>query len=380
MTLLNFDLSLRNRRVLLVGRGRCAAKQLVRLLESGAEVTLVSEEPCTELGYLLAEGKATCLTKKFSPSDLDGCCLAVCADDTASNREVAQTCQQRGIPVAIVEADAAPQADSAHSPESLSRPNGGEVWLVGGGPGDPELLTCKASRLIREAEIVVYDRLVSREVLRQARPDAEYVYVGKATDRHTLPQEEINALLVRLAQQGKKVLRLKGGDPFIFGRGGEEIETLKAAGVPFQVVPGITAALGCASYSGIPLTHRDYAQACLFVTGHLKDGSLELPWEAMVQPRQTVVIYMGLGALPQLSRGLMEHGLSSDWPAALIERGTTDQQRVITATLATLAARAKIAALRPPTLVILGQSVKLREQLGWFSEGHSRAALRMVAV
>jgi uroporphyrin-III C-methyltransferase/precorrin-2 dehydrogenase/sirohydrochlorin ferrochelatase len=198
------------------------------------------------------------------------------------------------------------------------------------------------------------------------RRDAEKVYVGKERDQHTLPQEEINQLLVRLAKEGKRVLRLKGGDPFIFGRGGEEIETLMENGVPFQVVPGITAATGVSSYAGIPLTHRDFAQSCIFTTGHLREGTVDLDWPALVRPRQTVVIYMGLGGLAEICRQLMSHGLRADMPAAVVQQGTTPQQRVVVADLATLAAKVEAAELKPPCLTIVGEVVALREKLSWF--------------
>ena len=242
----------------------------------------------------------------------------------------------------------------------------GEVFLVGGGPGDPDLLTFRALRLMQQCDVCVYDKLVSPEVMELVRRDAELIYVGKSRDQHTVPQEEINELLAKLALQGKRVLRLKGGDPFIFGRGGEEIETLMQHGVPFQVVPGITAANGVSSYAGIPLTHRDYAQACLFITGHLKDGTIDLDWAAMARPHQTVVIYMGLVGLSDICKRLIAEGVSPDMPAAVIQQGTTQRQRVVTATLKDLGEKVGEAEMKPPCLTIIGEVVQLREKLNWF--------------
>lgn len=243
----------------------------------------------------------------------------------------------------------------------------GEVYLVGGGPGDPDLLTFRALRLMQQCDVCVYDKLVSPEVMALVRRDAELIYVGKSRDQHTLPQEEINQLLARLALEGKRVLRLKGGDPFIFGRGGEEIETLMQQNVPFQVVPGITAANGVSSYAGIPLTHRDYAQACLFITGHLKEGTLDLDWVAMSRPRQTVVIYMGLVGLAQICEQLIAHGVSPNMPAAVVQQGTTQRQKVVSATLKDLAKKVDEAKIKAPCLTIIGEVVKLREKLNWFA-------------
>ncbi|SFF40519.1 uroporphyrin-III C-methyltransferase / precorrin-2 dehydrogenase / sirohydrochlorin ferrochelatase [Fontimonas thermophila] len=257
---------------------------------------------------------------------------------------------------------------------------GGEVYLVGAGPGDPDLLTFKALRLMQQCDVVLYDRLISPQVLDLVRRDAQRIFVGKARSRHSLPQEEINAELVRLAKAGLRVLRLKGGDPFIFGRGGEEIDTLMAHGIPFQVVPGITAASGCAAYAGIPLTHRDYAQTCIFITGHArKDGQLNLPWDQLARRGQTVVVYMGLSTLPQIAARLIEHGLPSDWPAAMIEQGTSPEQRVVVGTLGTLPQAVAATGFSAASLLIVGEVVRLRERLAWYGGAGGESIARAVS-
>jgi uroporphyrin-III C-methyltransferase/precorrin-2 dehydrogenase/sirohydrochlorin ferrochelatase len=242
----------------------------------------------------------------------------------------------------------------------------GEVYLVGGGPGDPDLLTFRALRLMQQADVIVHDRLVSKQVLDLCRRDAERIYVGKERDNHALPQDEINMLLVKLAKQGKRVCRLKGGDPFIFGRGGEEIETLAAEGVTFQVVPGITAAIGMSSYAGIPLTHRDYSQSVTFVTGHLKDGSMNLNWSALAQPNQTVVFYMGLKGLSVICDNLIKHGRSPDTPMALVQQATTPRQKEFIGTLGTMTKVIAKEEIKPPTLIVVGEVVQLHKQFSWF--------------
>jgi uroporphyrin-III C-methyltransferase len=244
----------------------------------------------------------------------------------------------------------------------------GHVALVGGGPGDPELLTVRAARLIGQADVLVFDNLVGEDIFALARPEAERIYVGKQAGKHTLSQEGINALLVKLAREGKRVVRLKGGDPYIFGRGGEEGEELAAAGIAFEVVPGVTAACGAAAYAGIPLTHRDHAQAVIFVTGHLKDDSSNLDWPALARAQQTVVIYMGVLSLPEISRQLIAHGMPPDTPAACVRHATLPKQFTVAATIASLPQAVADAGLRPPALLIVGHVVSLRERLNWFEQ------------
>ena len=256
---------------------------------------------------------------------------------------------------------------AAEKPQNL-----GEVWLIGAGPGDPDLLTFRALRLMQQADVVLYDRLVSPEILELTRRDADRIYVGKKRDKHAVPQGQINQLLVDLAKEGKNVVRLKGGDPFIFGRGGEEIELLAEHDVPFQIVPGITAASGCATYAGIPLTHRDHSQSCLLVTGHLKDGTVDLNWKLLATPNQTVVIYMGLIGLPTICEKLIEHGVSEQMPIALVQQGTTKNQKVFKSTLKEMPSYIKDKQVSAPTLIIIGSVVSLQEKLAWFDPNLSQ--------
>lgn len=235
----------------------------------------------------------------------------------------------------------------------------GRVALVGAGPGDPELITLKGARLLREAEVVIYDNLVDERLLDLAAPDAERVFVGKMTSMHTLPQEEISTLLVSRALAGKFVVRLKGGDPFVFARGGEEMAALLAAGIAVEIVPGVTAAMGAAASFGFPLTHRDLAQSCVFVTGHLQDNSVDLNWPALAQTNQTIVIYMGITGLETISAGLQAAGLAGDTPAALIYRATWPAEKIYPCSLATLPETAHKYAVKPPALIVVGHVLTL---------------------
>lgn len=256
--------------------------------------------------------------------------------------------------------------DAAAGGDQLPR---GEVYLVGTGPGDPDLLTFRALRLMQQADVVLYDRLIGEGILNLVRRDASRIYVGKMKKDHSVAQEDISEMLIRLAREGKRVLRLKGGDPFVFGRGGEEIATLAENGISFQVIPGVTAANGCAAYAGIPLTHRDHAQGYIVVTGHEKDGELNLDWDSLLQPRRTVVIYMGLTSLGTITKGFLSHGADPETPAAVIENGTRAGQRVITGTLQTLLEKTDEAQIKSPALIIVGSVVTLRDKLSWFECG-----------
>lgn len=301
----------------------------------------------------------------------------IASGDVARDAYLARHAREAGVPVfvptqpSLCSVRLPPRVDAANPATGPVEPDTGKwrrgrVALVGAGPGDPELLTLKALKQLQRATIVVHDRLVSQEILALANPDAKRFYVGKARSRHSVPQDGINQALVSWARAGHRVVRLKGGDPFIFGRGGEELETLAAAGIDFEVVPGITAASGCAAYAGIPLTHRDHAQSVRFVTGHLKNGSCDLDWPALARDGQTLVFYMGLGALETICERLIAHGMAGETPLALIEQGTTASQRIHLGSLAALPPSLKTAAPKPPTLIVIGSVVRLAETLEWF--------------
>ncbi|VAW19002.1 Precorrin-2 oxidase @ Sirohydrochlorin ferrochelatase activity of CysG / Uroporphyrinogen-III methyltransferase [hydrothermal vent metagenome] len=270
-------------------------------------------------------------------------------------------------------AQASLEKELANGPDNNNQRQTGEIYLVGAGPGDPDLLTFRALRLMQRADIVLYDRLAGEDILALVRRDAERINVGKHNGTHTMERGEISRLMIKLARQGKRVLRLKGGDPFLFGGGGEEIETLSAHGIPFQIVPGITAALGCAAYAGIPLTHSDHAQSCVFITAHGKNGELDLDWKALMRPAQTVVVYTGLANIEKLAVGFMEHGASPDMPAALIDSATRPGQQVIVGNLGDLAAKSKAAKLEGPLTIIIGEVVRLYPQLKWITSRREAA-------
>ncbi|MBX2882805.1 MAG: uroporphyrinogen-III C-methyltransferase [Granulosicoccus sp.] len=365
------QLSLRNRHCLIVGSGPFARQQALALNQCGAIVTMVNADTTDTIPGVTHQTE-----RVFQGADLDRCWFVVVdSTDNKLTQTLVDACEARGILCSLAsDADRStatpvsgiPQPTVTNSSRSESEPLKGHVSLVGAGPGDPALLTLRALELIQSASVIVYDRLVSEPVMALCRPDAKLIYAGKAKSDHALPQESINQLLVDLAQQGHTVVRLKGGDPFIFGRGGEEIETLAEQSIPFEVVPGITAASGCSAFSGIPLTHRDHAQSCIFITGHLRSGEINLDWENLQDSTQTIVVYMGLTGLEKICESLINNGRDPATKAALIERGTTPRQQVHVGTLKTLPAIVAASDVSAPTLLIIGDVVSLRGKLQWF--------------
>ncbi|EHI9827993.1 uroporphyrinogen-III C-methyltransferase [Salmonella enterica] len=380
---------LRDRDCLIVGGGDVAERKARLLLEAGARLTVNALTFIPQFTVWANEGMLTLVEGPFDETLLDSCWLAIAAtDDDTVNQRVSDAAESRRIFCNVVDA---PKAASFIMPSIIDRSplmvavssggtspvlarllreklesldHRGEVVLVGAGPGDAGLLTLKGLQQIQQADIVVYDRLVSDDIMNLVRRDADRVFVGKRAGYHCVPQEEINQILLREAQKGKRVVRLKGGDPFIFGRGGEELETLCHAGIPFSVVPGITAASGCSAYSGIPLTHRDYAQSVRLVTGHLKTGG-ELDWENLAAEKQTLVFYMGLNQAATIQEKLIAFGMQADMPVALVENGTSVKQRVVHGVLTQLGELAQ--QVESPALIIVGRVVGLRDKLNWFS-------------
>jgi uroporphyrin-III C-methyltransferase/precorrin-2 dehydrogenase/sirohydrochlorin ferrochelatase len=423
-----FDLTAQ--KVLVVGGGEVALRKLALLIRTGAKVTVVSPELHPEFGERAAAGQISVAMREFIPDDLDGARLVIVATSRrAVNRWIASLSEARGIPVnvvddreasrfivpAIIDRDPVLVAISTagtspvlarrlrerlealipkrigelalwlralrHTARrrlrdiaqqllarvSSSPREAGTVTLVGAGPGDPELLTLKALRALQDADVILHDRLVPPAVLDMARRDAARICVGKAAGSVGSTQAEINALLIEHALAGKRVVRLKGGDPFIFGRGGEELEALSGAQIRFSVIPGITAAAGCAAYAGIPLTHRDYAHSVTLVAGHKDVDGREPDWRALAKPGITAVFYMGLARVEHIAARLLQHGAADTLPAALVAQGTLADQRVITGTLATIAAAAARARLESPALLVVGQVVSLHDSLAWFN-------------
>lgn len=374
MKMFPVSLSLTGRKTIIVGSSPQAVAVATELCTEDAQVTLISDSSPD----VLPEGITFC-QRSFAPSDLDNCWLVVAASDSqVDNLQIKTQCDTKQT-FCYLPAD---PASGTWQPEMPSHPSmalsvvnaekqniekpGGLVSLVGAGPGHPDLLTIRALKLIKNADAIVYDRLVSDAIMSLCNSEANFIYAGKAKANHSLPQQSINTLLVELARQHKSVVRLKGGDPFIFGRGGEEIETLADHNIQFQIVPGITAASGCAAFAGIPLTHRDHAQSCIFVTGHLRDGKINLNWQELKDPHQTIVVYMGLTGIDVICSTLIQYGRATDTPAALVERGTKPEQRVLSATLETLPALIANSNVVAPTLLIIGGVVSLRNKLQWF--------------
>ena len=355
MSLLHAPLRVENRPCLVVGSAAPTTRLAEWLALHGALVTVIGT--CAS-----DHSKIKTVDRQVEAEDVDRHWLVItCSEHSKTNATVVNWCRENSRFCYSID-------NPEHSSwlPGLNTSITGQVALVGAGPGDPELLTLRALRLIQQADVIVYDRLVSKAIMTRCNPAAEFIYAGKAKANHTLQQESINELLVTLARRPANVVRLKGGDPFIFGRGGEEIETLADNQIPFQVVPGITAASGCAAFAGIPLTHRDHAQSCVFVTGHLQNGEINLNWHELVSPQLTVVVYMGLTGLEKICASMIEFGRDAETPAALIQQGTQPQQRVLAATLSTLPALVERSNVSAPTMLIIGNVVTLREKLEWF--------------
>jgi uroporphyrin-III C-methyltransferase len=362
-------LDLNGKRAVVIGAGVAASRRAETLLRAGARVTAYAATPSEEWAELARRSGLEFAARAPTSAELAGSAVCIVAtEDADADRAMHALARQAGVLTNVAaRPDLCDFTLSSIVDDEPSRPRDdvGEVYLVGAGPGDPDLLTLRALRLMRQADVVLYDRLVAPAILDLVRPEAERVYVGKRPRNDASAQDEISGMLVAFAKRGERVLRLKGGDPFMFGRGGEEIETLAEHGVPFQVCPGITAAIGCSAYSGIPLTHRDHAQVCVFVTAQGKDGPIARDWTALIRPGQTVAIYMGLGHIEELMAGFVAQGVEPATPAAIVDNGARPSQRVVVSDVAGLARAAREAGLRGPTIIIVGSVVTLREKLDW---------------
>ncbi len=365
---------LRGRAVLVVGGGRAAERATASLLQAGAVPLVGAPELTPALRGWAQSGQVRWLVGSFDPQWLalpdQPVWLTIAASDVpavnAALRSAAGAQRLLTHEAAPAAAALPPIASEPSPPASRLTLTPGSVALVGAGPGDPGLLTRNAVRALRQAEVILYDRLVSPQILRLAQRKARCIEVGKSAQGHSTRQEQIHALMLEHARAGRRVVRLKGGDPFVFGRGGEELEFLHAHGIGFQVVPGITAAVACAAYAGIPLTHRDHAQSLRLITAHCKDSLDTLDWQALGQERQTLAFYMGVAGLDSIQQRLLQAGRAADTPFALVENGSRPEQRVVTGTLSQLAATARLHAVRSPALLILGDVAALSQSLHWF--------------
>ncbi|UYK85859.1 uroporphyrinogen-III C-methyltransferase [Xanthomonas sacchari] len=361
---------LRDRAVLVIGGGAAAERQLQALLAAGALPRVAAPTLTPGLHALAAQGRLVWLQGAFDSAWLDSVWYLIAAsEDTMANRQALQAAAARRVLAQAVPAEPASAANAAAAETAAQqalplRP--GSVTLVGAGPGDPGLLTGHALHALRQADVVLHDRLVSAAILQLIPTGTERIAVGKSADGHSVAQEQIHALLLEHARRGRRVVRLKGGDPFVFGRGGEELEYLRAHGVDYAVVPGITAALACAAYAGIPLTHRDHAQSLRLVTAHCKASLDTLDWTALAQERQTLAVYMGVAGLDMVRTRLLAAGRAAGTPFALVENGSRAEQRVVRGTLADLPDTARAHAVRAPALLILGEVAALADTLHWF--------------
>nr|WP_237475342.1 uroporphyrinogen-III C-methyltransferase [Xanthomonas sp. LMG 9002] len=365
---------LRDRAVLVIGGGAAAERQVQALLAAGAAPQVAAPALTPTLHALAAQGRLAWRRGAFDSAWLDTVWYLIAAsEDAAANRQALQAATAKRVLAQALPAEALATPADAAAESTLPPLRPGSVTLVGAGPGDPGLLTGHALHALRQADVVLHDRLVSAAILQLVPVGTERIAVGKSADGHSVAQEQIHALLLEHARRGRRVVRLKGGDPFVFGRGGEELEYLRAHGVDYAVVPGITAALACAAYAGIPLTHRDHAQSLRLVTAHCKASLDTLDWAALAQERQTLAVYMGVAGLDTVRTRLLAAGRAASTPFALVENGSRTEQRVVLGTLADLPDTARAHAVRAPALLILGEVAALADTLHWFGAAPLRA-------